>query len=473
MTRDYDDNLEGDFDERDEFEEVNVQDMVDRIRQRQASDYEPVVESDDEPEEKPAKRARRKSNIDRGKLFISMIGLLVIASIVLGSIYMLGHFRNYNAIKVLSTSETSFETNAEYLEFGDNLLKYTPDGVSYIDSSGNVVWSSGVDVGVPIAVVRGDYAAVADKGGNTVAVFDLNGLISTVTTPYNVIDIDLCKSGAFTVILESALTNYINMYDKDGNIIYEMQTSIDKSGYPLDISISEDGEKLFTSYFKLDGINITNSVTAYNFGEVGQNENADRMVGGYELDDEMVPRVQFITNDIVAAFSDKAIHLYTMKEKPSERATIDLPGEITSIFYSETYVGFVISSEAIKNGWDDDGSAVVDEDDTEDTTEETSDSSDTTVNASNADYVLYLYDLSGKQSFTYPFSIELDGIYTSDDEIIVTGGNRCIIVDTSGKTRFAYAFDDPVRSMVPSSGRNEYVVTFDTRTDIVKLKKED
>ena len=58
-------------------------------------------------------------------------------------------------------------------EFGENLLKYTPDGVSYINENGDVVWTAGNDFKVPIAAVCGDYAVVADKGGNLVAVLDL------------------------------------------------------------------------------------------------------------------------------------------------------------------------------------------------------------------------------------------------------------------------------------------------------------
>ena len=158
------------------------------------------------------------------------------------------------------------------------------------------------------------------------------------------------------------------MYDKTGNIIYEIQTSIDKSGYPMDIALSNDGKKLFTSYFKMDGVNIKNNLTAYNFGEVGQNENADRMVGGYSFDEEMVPKVEFVTNDIVAAFSDSEILLYNMKEKPSERGSIKYGGEATSIFYCSEYLGYIAPDKKKEN---------------------------------DTAYILHSYDLSGKKNFEY------------------------------------------------------------------------
>ena len=41
----------------------------------------------------------------------------------------------------------------------------------------------------------------------------------------------------------------------------------------------------------------------------------DKMYGGYSFEDEMIPKVEFLTNDIVAAFADKEVILYNMKEK--------------------------------------------------------------------------------------------------------------------------------------------------------------
>ncbi len=366
--------------------------------------------------------------------------LIVIAVVAVVAVYVFRRMRSYNSIKVVKSAETVYEANAEYLQFGNNLLRYTPDGVSYIDSSGETVWTSGNDFKVPIAETSGNYAVVADKGGNLVAVFGVDGLISTVNMPYSICDIDVAKQGAFAAILESDETNYINMYDRNGTIIYEMQTSIDKSGYPMDIAVSDDGKKLFTSYFKLDGVNIKNNLTAYNFGEVGQNENADRMVGGFSFEEEFIPKVEFITNDIVAAFSDKRILLYNMKEKPSERGSAKYDGEVASIFYGEDYIG---------------------------TVKQNADS------GSTADYIMTIYDLSGKKDFDYAFSMEYDRIFAGEDEIIITGGNQCLIVEKNGRTKFAYTFENMVKSMIPSSKNNEYIVTFENKTETIRLKTED
>ncbi len=404
-----------------------------------AENYTDNVIHVDSSEEVRERNIRYASDRRRERISIFLLAAIIVVIAVV-AVYVFRRMRNYNAVKVVRSADTSYEANAEYLEFGNNLLRYTPDGVTYIDSSGNVVWTSGNDFKVPIAETSGNYAVVADKGGNLVAVFGLEGLVSTVNMPYSICDIDVAKQGAFAAILESDETNYINMYDRNGNIIYEMQTSIDKSGYPMDITISDDGKKLFTSYFKLDGVNIRNNLTAYNFGEVGQNENADRMVGGFSFDEEFIPKVEFVTNDIVAAFTDKRVLLYNMKEKPSERGSAEYGGEITSVFYSDSYIG------TVKPNPD---------------------------KGKSADYILTLYDLSGKEDFEYAFSMEYDKIFAGEDEIIITGGNQCLIIEKNGRTKFSYTFDNMVKSMIPSPKTNEYIVTFENKTETIRLKSED
>ena len=389
-----------------------------------------------EAEERNLAAHKKRITIRRTAIIVA----LLIVVIVIAVAYVSRHLRNYNSIKVISSAETTYESNASYLRFGKNLLKYTSGGVSYINEKGEVVWTAGIDLSMPIASVNGNYAVVADKGGNQVAVFNTDGQISTVTMPYAICDVDVAGQGSFAAILESDTTNYINMYSSSGEIIYEIQTSIDKSGYPMDISVSDNGQKLFTSYFKLDGVNINNNLTAYNFGEVGQNENADRMVGGYTFEEEMIPKVQFVSNNVVVAFSDTKIHVYNMKEKPSEKAEIDYNGDISSIFYSSEFVGTIMPNP------------------------------DT---SSSMKYVMHVYDLSGKELFAYPFAMEYENIYADEDEIIITGGNQCLIIQKSGRTKFAYSFDSMVKSMIPTSRNNEYIVTYEGRTDTVKLRTED
>ena len=83
------------------------------------------------------------------------------------------------------------------------------------------------------------------------------------------------------------------------------------------------------------------------------------------------------------------------------------------------------------------------------------------------------YDLSGKEKYSYSFNMDYDKIYTTPEELILTGGNQCLIIQESGRTKFAYTFDGLVKSMTPSASRNEYIVTYENRTETIRLRTED
>ena len=129
-----------------------------------------------------------------------------------------------------------------------------------------------------------------------------------------------------------------------------------------------------------------------------------------------------------------------MKEKPSELTRIKYQSDIRSIFYSSTYLG---------------------------TIEHPKDASE------NTDYVMRVYDLSGNELFHYSFNMVYDNIHAGKDEIILTGGNQCMIITRKGRVKFRYSFDDMVRNMIPTSSSNEYVVTFEGKTEKIGLKRED
>ena len=374
--------------------------------------------------------------------------LIVIAVFAAAAAATWFHFRTktYKGYKVVSENETAYDSTAEYIVLSDNLLKYTMDGVSYINKGGDIVWTAGINMNSPKAVARGDYAVVADMRGNSVCVFDREGEVSNLTMPFTICDVDIAKQGAFAVVLESDKTNYINLYNKLGELVYEMQTTIDKSGYPLDISISEDGKKLFTSYISVGASGIENRLAAYNFGDVGQNSNADRMVGGYKMEDETVAKLCFVDNDTVVAFGTSTISTYSMKELPDRRAVIELNKPVRSIFYDSEIIGFVQETNELVTGTDTDA---------EDAAHK---------------YKVTAYSLKGNKIFEKYIDFDYENVSANKGELIVTGGSECLVLRSNGTVKFSGKLDGHIVSMVPGAGKNEYVVVYDTRTELIKLK---
>ena len=99
-------------------------------------------------EEMAAENSKRLRNSSRLKARLLMI--LVTAVILFGAcFYVYTRLRRFRGYKVVHSSDVVFDTNSKFIRFGDNILKYSQDGVSYIDSNGNNVWTAGINTTNP------------------------------------------------------------------------------------------------------------------------------------------------------------------------------------------------------------------------------------------------------------------------------------------------------------------------------------
>lgn len=369
------------------------------------------------------------------KAVVAVLAVIIIAA---GCIFFSN--TNYNGYEVVEETSVKNASVVDYVPYQNSLLKFSKDGATYVDEKGEAVWNETFAMKMPAADVSGEFVAIADLNGNDVYVFDKEGKVSSTTMPYKICDIAVAGQGEFAVILEGEKENYINIYDKNGEQISEIQTTIDKSGYPMDIDLSEDGEKLFSTYLYLDGASAKNGLAAYNFGAVGQNENADRLMGGYQLEDTIVPKVEFLDNNTICAFGDTQFIIYTMKEKPSQKAVIAFEEEVQSVVYNSNYIGVVLPNMA---------------DDKND-----------------APYILELYNTSGRKVMTQQIDFAYENVRMSKDEIVFTGGTECRIYTIKGNLKFSYVFQKNVTDMVPTGYSRRYIVLYDSGSEVIKLKHE-
>jgi len=375
--------------------------------------------------------------------FSSLIRVLVLLLVVGGGAFILYYLTqsNYNGYEVIEKTNVKNSSMLDYIAYQNSLLKYSKDGATYVDEKGEAVWNETFAMKMPSADVCGKYAAIADLNGNDVYIFDDQGKVSSTSMPYNICDVSVASQGEFAVILEGDKVNYINLYDKNGEQISEIQTTINQSGYPMDVDLSFDGEKLFSSYLYIDGANIKNGLAAYNFGPVGVNENADRLMGGYQLDDTVVPKVEFIDNNTICAFGDNQFIIYSMKEKPSEKAKIEFDREVKSVIYNEQYVGVIMDN--------------VEESKNED---------------KKAPYVLELYNTNGRRVMSQKIDFGYENVRMTDKEILFAGGNQCRIYTIKGGLKFSYSFNKNVVDVIPTGYSRRYIVLYDNDSEVIRLQ---
>ena len=402
-------------------------------------EYEITDEDDEYTEEIDGDSDTVRNLVD----FPVLIRFLVLLLIVGGGAFVLYYFTqsNFNGYDVVEDTNVKNSSMLDYTTYRNSLLKYSKDGATYVDEKGEAVWNETFAMKMPAADVCGNYIAIADLNGNDVYIFNEEGKVSSTAMPYTISDVAVASQGEFAVILEGDKVNYINLYDKNGEQISEIQTTITQSGYPMDVDLSNDGEKLFSSYLYIDGANIKNGLAAYNFGPVGVNENADRLMGGYQLDNTVVPKVEFIDNNTICAFGDNQFIIYSMKEKPSEKAKIEFDREIRSAIYNQQYVGVVMTNDE------------ADEDDKKATP-----------------YVLEIYNTNGRKVMKQKIDFNYENVRMTDKEIVFVGGNECRIYTLKGGLKFSYTFSKTVVDMIPTGYSRRYIVLYDNESEVIRLK---
>ena len=188
------------------------------------------------------RRIRRKQ---RRREWERRIFLIVLALFVVLVLYMLNNSRcEYYIYK--EETETENNANVRYEEFADGYIKYSENGIEYQKNFGVAEWNIPLSVKNPFLIKAEPYVLLADKGGNTLWLFDKKGKTGEITVRYPVVQADVSDQGIVEVILQGAGSSYIQVYDKEGTLIADMKSSVDETGYPVTAAISRSISAAFS-----------------------------------------------------------------------------------------------------------------------------------------------------------------------------------------------------------------------------------
>lgn len=318
-----------------------------------ASNPARMNQGDGSEEIKEIKKAHGKT-IRRRAVAIGVIFFLL--AVIAGGLYYWKNYYRFQNYRVswevnLTAGETGIErSNAKYVNFGKNVLKYTKDGASYIDNKGETVWVQTFEMKTPIAAVNGSFAAVADQQGNSIYIFNEDGYQGTATTLLPITRVTISGKGVVAAALEDSKSSYVSMFKRDGSDLkLTMKSTLSKNGYLMDLSFSPDGTQLICSYAYIQNSALRSRVVIYDYSEeVGANI-PNRIVSGNDehFVDKVVPRVQYLTETESFACTDKGLAFFSSENRANPMLTVQTEEErIESLFYSEKYVGLVTANSA-------------------------------------------------------------------------------------------------------------------------------
>ena len=396
--------------------------IVDRILGELRKEDHPETEAMEEAKRQKRKRWK-KTGIIAGSILAVSIG-----------IYLLINLQTYTSVRTVDTYPVSGAASNEYKQFADGVLKYSRDGISYLDQKGSEVWNQPYQIQNPVVDVNETSGAVADKGGNAILVFNEEGLRGEMETDLPIERISVSEQGIVSVILIDESSSQILCYDAAGNILVEHKTSVNGTGYPMDAALSPDGEILQVLYLYTQDGTITSRVAYYNFGQEGESE-TDHQVTEQEYKDVVMADGFFMNQSVSAAVGDNMLTVFRGKSVPEEAVKVEIDKEIKSVFHSQKYIGMILKNEG-KEG-----------------------------------YELRLYNDRGQMAMSEDFSGDYSNVKICGSQVIMYDGKNCSIFTRGGIQKFEGEMNSNILEIFPVAGVNKYIVMNENGMEVVRLVK--
>ena len=375
--------------------------------------------------QKQAQKKKRRRNIIIAALVLT--GILVIS-------YILSSSRcQYYVYK----DKTDTEENADvsYETFANGYLKYSGNGIEYQKTFGRSQWNVALSYAHPFLVKSDSYALLGDKGENSLILFNENGKVRELTLKYPIVQATVSNQGIMEVILEGTNSNYIQIYNKKGELIADMRSSVEETGYPVSAAISPNGTQLAVSYYSIEGTTAKTSIAFYDFSRQLQSDDVT-LKGGFDYEGIIIPKISFIDDNTVAAFGGKTTYFYNIEDTPKIKNEIKFTSDIESIFENDKYIGYVLNN---------------------------------TENPETGKYILQIYNKKGSKKKECKLDMNYDSIQIWGKQIIATRENECTILDIKGNILFQGELEgDTIESIMPAKGWRTYHVIF--RDKIVKMQ---
>ena len=187
-------------------------------------------------------------------------------------------------------------------------------------------------------------AAVADKEGNDILVFQEDGLKGEVHTTMPIEKVSVSEQGIVSAILKSDTAMKVICYDTAGNILVEHKTSLAGSGSPVDVALSANGQMMQVLYLYTQDGRIEGRLHYNNLGDAGKDK-TDHQVAKKSYKNTIMASGFFMDENTSAAIGDNAMVIYTGKDIQKQAVKITMDNEIKSVYLNEKYIGLILKNK--------------------------------------------------------------------------------------------------------------------------------
>lgn len=399
---------------------VNVRDYLKKRKERK--------------EERGRISYREKIKSHKFTIFYRTILVLILLAAVGTVLYIQWKNKIYTENTVVFSTQVHITQDSTLMPFSGYLLTYSKDGAGCMDIRGNAVWNQTFEMQNPIVDVCKNVVAIGDYNGRTIYVMNTSGVMGSITTSRPVRDFCVASNGVVAAVLDDTDATWIYLYDSQGKELVYFRTTMKDSGYPVNVSISPNGELVCVSYLFVDSGQMKSSVAFYNFGPVGKN-NVNNYVSGYDYLNSVVPLTGFLDDRSMFAVSDDRVMFFSGAQKPLSVAEKLLADDVQGVYYGDESIGLIFNSTQ-----------------------------------SNSRFRLDVYHKSGELRQSIDFDLDFRDILFHDDQIIIYNKSECRIYNSSGAEKYSGNFSKTVLLLIPQSSARRYMVVTPDSIDTIELK---
>ena len=351
------------------------------------------------------------------KIILLTLAILFVAVV---GMYFVIKYQTCHHVEVTTVYENGSMDNSNYVQCFEGVLKYSRDGIALYTQRGDELWNQPCQMGNPTVEMCGESVAVGDKGGTSILVFRKNGLKGEIKTTKTIEKFAVSSQGIVSAILKDEEMPLVMCYDAVGNKLVEHKVIPKNMGYPVDVSISADGNTLLVSYLYTEEGTVTSKISYYYFGE--GKEAKDYQVYQKDFANTVIPVTAFLKNGTSLLVADNALMFYEGLQEIQEATKIKLKTEIQSVAYNEELVAVVVR----KN--------------------------DAT------DYKLHIYNTKGKLLSSIDVDKEYASMKIADRQVVLYDGQLCRIYMKNGVKKYEGNIDQNIMEIFKLGGLNKYMV---------------
>jgi hypothetical protein len=406
------------------------------------------------------------------KIRIAILILILVAVAGFAAKSLFFSKKLYKSYEVSAQSAKTLPEDAGYATDYGKLLSYNSEGISIYNEKAEIEWNAALNMTNPKITVNSGYAVVADIGGRNILVVNHKSVPAaqvSLTMLNDILLTDISEQGEIAVLMQDEKgydIQLINPFDKNNSLKAEIKTYSKDDGYALSLAMSKDGSKLVTEYVKTENNEIKSTLTFYNFDKVGENSNADRIVGVFPFEDTIFPKLKFADNNTVCAYGDNKIVCFAAKKEPEILWEKKIAGKIERIAEDKNGFAILVDESGIlqaNTGGVASDSAI--EDDYIDNAYLTGEAD------GNGKTVLYSMHYSGGRAYSKEVDINPKGMSYNDGEIVLYSDTNCIIFDSNGNIKFKNKFNDGITSFTQAGGRTRYYAIVGKKLKVMRLSE--